>query len=51
MNSEANPVTWFEIPIRDLNRAMPRAGGGEHGSIGQLEDLEGNVVALYSGES
>ena len=126
MNSEANPVTWFEIPVRDLERAkkfyeqvfdtrldllemggirmawfprpenatgtsgglieapgcepskggtvvffnvssvdstlaaveknggkvvMPRAGGGEHGSIGQFEDTEGNTVALYSDES
>ena len=125
MDSTANPVTWFEIPVRDLQRAkkfyeavfdttldvfdmgeirmawfprpenatgtsgglvaapgrepsrlgtivffnvssidstlaavekgggkvvMPRTGGGEHGSIGQFEDTEGNLVALYSNE-
>ena len=125
MDSTSNPVTWFEIPVRDLQRAkkfyeavfdtkldvfdmggirmawfprpenapgtsgglvegpgrepsklgtivffnvssidstltavekgggrvvMPRAGGGEHGSIGQFEDTEGNLVALYSNE-
>jgi predicted enzyme related to lactoylglutathione lyase len=54
MNSKANPVTWFEIPVRDLhggNIVMPKAGGGEHGSIGQFEDPEGNIVALYSDET
>ena len=126
MNSKANPVTWFEIPVRDLQRAktfyeqvfdtsldllemggvrmawfprpqnavgtsgglieapgrepskfgtvvffnvtnidgtlalvekkggkvvMPKSGGGEHGSIGQFEDPEGNIVALYSDET
>ena len=125
MDSTANPVTWFEIPARDLQRAkrfyeavfdtrldvfdmggirmawfprpenatgtsgglveapgrepsklgtvvffnvssidstlaaveksggkvvMARAGGGEHGSIGEFEDPEGNLVALYSNE-
>jgi uncharacterized protein len=125
MDSTANPVTWFEIPVRDLQRAKKfyeavfdtkldvfdmggipmawfprpenatgtsgglvealgrepsklgtvvffnvssidstltaveksgeklvtaRAGGGEHGSIGQFEDTEGNLVALYSNE-
>jgi predicted enzyme related to lactoylglutathione lyase len=126
MDSTANPVTWFEIPVRDLQRAkafyeqvfdasldllegggvrmawfprpenavgtsgglieapgrepsklgtvvffnvrnidaalatveknggtvvLPKSGGGEHGSIAQFEDPEGNVVALYSDES
>jgi predicted enzyme related to lactoylglutathione lyase len=120
---QANPVTWFEIPVDDLGRAkefyekvfsttldplemgpvrmawfprpenatgtsggliqapgrtpsrtgtviffsvldidatlaavernggkvvMPKAGGGEHGSIAQFEDTEGNIIALFS---
>jgi hypothetical protein len=27
---------------------MPKAGGGEHGSIAQFEGSEGNIVALFS---
>lgn len=27
---------------------MPKASGGELGSIAQFEDSEGNLVALYS---
>ena len=123
MNSNANPVTWFEIPVANLERAkafyeqvfdtslgvlamggmrmawfprpenavgssgglveapgrepsrigtmvffdvpnvestlaaveknggkvvMPKTSGGEHGSIAQFEDSEGNLVALFS---
>lgn len=125
MAAQANPVTWFEIPVNDLERAkefyekvfsttldplemggirmawfprpenatgtsggliqapgrapsrtgtvvffsvsdidatlaaverhggkvvMPKAGGGEHGSIAQFEDSEGNIVALFSSD-
>ena len=123
MNTNANPVHWFEIPVTDIRRAtefyekvfglkleplefgdvrmawfarpenatgssgglvqspgrapsrggtlvffsvadidstleavqqnggkvvMPKAGGGEHGSIAHFEDSEGNLVALFS---
>jgi predicted enzyme related to lactoylglutathione lyase len=123
MNSNANPVTWFEIPVTRLERAkafyeqvfgtsldlfdtggmrmawfprpenavgssgglieapgrepsragtvvffsvsdidstlaavernggqvvMSKTGGGEHGSVAQFEDSEGNLVALFS---
>ena len=123
MRTDTNPVTWFEIPVNDLQRAksfyekvfdtrldpveaggvrmawfprpenatgtsggliqtpgrapaktgtvvffsvqdidstlaavemnggrivMPKAGGGEHGSIAHFEDSEGNLIALFS---
>jgi len=81
MSSKTNPVTWFEIPVNDIQApgrtpsktgtvvffdvpnidstlgavvrnggkvVMPKASGGEHGSIAQFEDSEGNLVSLFS---
>ena len=56
--SHDGTVVFFTVP--DIDSAlvaveanggrvvMPKAGGGEHGSIAHFEDCEGNLVALFS---
>ncbi len=56
--SRTGAVVFFSVPNIDSALAaveqsggkvvMPKAGGGEHGSIAQFEDSEGNLVGLYS---
>jgi len=56
--SKTGTVVFFSVPNIDTALAavvrsggkvvMPKASGGEHGSIAQFEDSEGNLVALFS---
>jgi predicted enzyme related to lactoylglutathione lyase len=56
--SRAGTVVFFSVASIDSTLAaveqsggrvvMPEASGGEHGSIAQFEDSEGNLVGLYS---
>jgi uncharacterized protein len=56
--SKTGTVVFFSVADIDSTLAaveknggkivMPKAGGGEHGSIAQFEDSEGNVIALFS---
>jgi predicted enzyme related to lactoylglutathione lyase len=56
--SKTGTVVFFSVPNIESTLAMvenhggkvvmPKAGGGEHGSIAQFEDSEGNLIALFS---
>jgi predicted enzyme related to lactoylglutathione lyase len=56
--SRTGTVVFFSVPDIDSTLAavenhggrvvMPKAGGGEHGSIAHFEDCEGNLIALFS---
>jgi predicted enzyme related to lactoylglutathione lyase len=58
MPSKTGTLVFFSVPDIDTTLAavvrsggkvvMPKASGGEHGSIAQFEDSEGNLVALFS---